>query len=113
MGYDLYDELMAKSKQLDVSVKALRKTGNDYGNAVANYRMKLAEELLKLKAEGYAITLAGDIARGKPEIARLKLDEISKEAIYKANLESINALKLQIKILQNQIDKEWGSNSEV
>ena len=41
--------------------------------------------------------------------AVLKFEEISKEAIYKANLESINALKLEIKIIQNQIDKEWGN----
>lgn len=111
MEYDLYNELMQKSKELDISVKSLRKTGTDYAEAYTNYRMALAEELLKLKAEGYAITLAGDIARGKPEIARLKFKEISTEAIYKANLESINAIKLQIKIIQEQINKEW-SNEE-
>ena len=61
-----------------------------------------------LKNEGFAITLAGDIARGKPEIAKLKFEEISKEAIYRANLESINALKLEIKIIQEQINKEYG-----
>lgn len=111
MGYDLYDELMKKSRELDVSVKALRNTGADYAEAYTNYRMELAKELMQLKAEGYAITLAGDIARGKPEIAKLKFKEITTEAIYKANLESINALKLQIKIIQEQINKEW-SNEE-
>ena len=109
MGYDLYDELMKKSNELDISVKSLRKTGSDYAEAYTNYRVELAKELMKLKAEGYAITLAGDIARGKPEIAKLKFKEISTEAIYKANLESINALKLQIKLIQNQIDKEYSN----
>ena len=61
-----------------------------------------------LKEEGYAITLAGDIARGKPEIARLKFKEISTEAIYKANQEAINSTKLQIKIIQEQLNKEYG-----
>lgn len=107
MEYDLYNELMQKSNELDISVKSLRKTGQEYAEAYTNYRMELAKELMKLKSEGYAITLAGDIARGKPEIARLKFQEIAKEAIYKANLESINAIKLQIKLLQSQIDKEW------
>lgn len=107
MEYDLYNELLDKSNKLDISVKQLRKTGRDYAEAYTNYRMELAKELMKLKSEGYAITLAGDIARGKPDIARLKFQEIAKEAIYKANLESINAIKLQIKLLQSQIDKEW------
>lgn len=109
MEYDLYNELMQKSKELDISIKSLRRTGRDYAEAFTNYRIKLAEELMKLKAEGYAITLAGDIARGKPEIAHLKFDEIAKEAIYKANLESINAIKVQIKIIQSQLDKEWSN----
>lgn len=67
---------------------------------------------MKLKDEGYAITLAGDIARGKPEIANLKFKEISTEAVYKANLETINVVKLQLKILENQLSREWSSSEE-
>ena len=106
---DLQLELNNKIKDLDVAIKSLRKTGSDYAKAYTDYRVALAKELMKLKDEGYAITLAGDIARGKPEIARLKFNEISKEAIYKANLESINATKLAIKIIQEQINKEYGN----
>ena len=105
---DIYNELQEKSRLLDNSIKMLRKTGSEYAKAYTDYRVALAKELLILKDEGYAITLAGDIARGKPEIAHLKFEEISKEAIYKANMESIKVLKLQIKILENQIEREYG-----
>lgn len=104
---DLYNEIQEKCKLLDNSIKMLRKTGSDYAKAYTDYRVALAKELVKLKDEGYAITLAGDISRGKSEIAHLKFEEISKEAIYKANMESINALKLEIKIIQEQLNKEW------
>lgn len=104
------NELQYKIKMLDACIKELAKTGKEYASAYTNYRVALAKELLKLKDEGYAITLAGDIARGKPEIAHLKFEEISKEVIYKANLESISAIKLTIKVLQEQINKEWGTN---
>lgn len=109
MEIDLYNTLMQKSKELDVAVKSLRKTGEEYAQAYTDYRVELAKELVKLKDEGYAITLAGDIARGKPAIARLKFLEISKEAIYKANLESINAIKLQIKLLNEQLSREFSN----
>lgn len=109
---DLVNQIQYLQKQLDISIKALRKTGEDYARAYTDYRVALAKELLELKNEGYAITLAGDIARGRTEIAKLKFKEISAEAIYKANLESINALKLQLKVLMNQYDKEWGNNNE-
>ena len=109
---DLYNELNNLISKLDVSVKSLRKTGSEYAKAYTDYRVALAKELMILKEEGYAITLAGDIARGKPEIAKLKFKEISSEAIYKANQESINALKLQIKIIQEQINKEFGASGK-
>ena len=95
------------SELLDKAIKELKNTGKDYAEAYTSYRIALAKELLKLKDEGMAITLAGDIARGKPEIARLKFNEISKEAIYKANLESINATKLRIKIIEEQIQRDY------
>lgn len=106
---DIYNEQEYKNRLLDASIKELAKTGREYAKAYTDYRMALAKELVKLKDEGYAISLASDIARGKPEIARLKFEEISKEAVYKANQETINALKLQIKILENQIGREWSN----
>lgn len=106
---DLQNNQEYISKLLDASIRELPKTGRDYAKAYTDYRVALAKELVKLKDEGYAITLAGDIARGKPEIARLKFEEISKEAIYKANQEAINWYKLQLKINDNQISREWSN----
>lgn len=108
---DLYREIMKSLEELDITISTLSKTGQDYGRAFTNYRIALSQELVKLKQEGYAISLAENIARGKPEIAKLKYEEISKEAIYKANLEKINAIKLKIKVLTNQYDKEWGNSN--
>ena len=108
---DLEVEKQRKLKELDIAIKSLRTTGSDYAKAYTDYRVALAQELVKLKDEGYAITLAGDIARGKPEIAKLKFREIATEAIYKANLESINATKLAIKIIQEQSNREWGNTN--
>lgn len=108
MGYDLYEKQQDLIRQLDVAVKQLRKTGQAYGGSYARYRIALAKELLKLKADNMPVTIAYDIARGKEEIALMKQDEICNEAIYNANLESINSLKLQIKILDKQIDREMG-----
>ena len=104
---DLSAERDSKLKELEIAIKSLRKTGSDYAKAYTDYRVALAKKLIVLKNEGYAITLAGDIARGDSEIAKLKFKEISTEAIYKANLESINAIKLALKIIEGQIGREW------
>lgn len=54
-------------------------------------------------------TLAYDVARGKEEIAKAKELEIITESLYESNKEAINAYKLQIKILENQFQREWGN----
>ena len=110
MNYDLMDELRAKNIQLDQSLKMLRKSGENYAKALASYRMAFSQELLKLRDEGYAISLAENIARGKREIAMLKQEQIIAESVYEANRESINVLKLQIKILNEQISREWAES---
>lgn len=104
---DLFQTLEQLIRDLDTSVKMLRVTGSDYAQAESNYRMLLSEAILKLEAEGRPVTNLYNIARGQKEIAKAKYEQISKEAIYKANLESIQATKLKIKVIQAQIDKEW------
>lgn len=106
---DLLEQINNVCSELDMAVRSLRQTGKDYAEAYTNYRMELAKELIKLKDEGYAITLAGDIARGKREIAMLKFKEITSEAVYKANLERINVNKLRAKLLDNQLSREWSN----
>ncbi len=106
---DLYELLQDKLNKLEVTLKNIRKTSKDYAEAYTNYRIELAKELVRLKDSGMAVTLAYDVARGKQEIAKLKYKEICNEAIYKANLEAINSIKLEIRIIQNQIDKEYGN----
>ena len=104
---DLLNTLEEKIEYLEKNIKTLRKTGEEYAKAYTDYRIALAEELLKLKNEGMAVTIAYDIARGKKDIAKLKYDEICKEAIYKANQEAINSIKLQLRIIENQIGREY------
>lgn len=109
---DLQLEIQNQLQILDMSIAKLKDTGRKYAESYSRYRIELAKELTKLKNEGMAVTIAYDIARGKREIASLKFAEIRDEAIYKANLESINATKLHIRILENQLQREWGNSSE-
>ena len=107
---DLFNELEQKIKELNIAIKSLRNTGRDYAEAYTEYRIKLAEKLVELKNNGMPVTIAYDVARGDREIAKAKFNEIAKEAVYKANQESINSTKLQIRIIESQLQREYGSN---
>lgn len=103
------EDLLRMKELNDLLTTALgeyKKRGYEYAKAYSNYRKLVAQELLKLKAEGMPITISYDIARGKEEVAQAKEQEIIAECLYKSCQEAIQAYKLQIKILQEQINKE-------
>lgn len=91
---------------LTTALAEYKKRGTDYAKAYKNYRVLLSQELLKLKAEGMPVTIAYDIARGTEQVANAKEQEIITECLYKSCQEAINTYKLQIKILQQNINKE-------
>lgn len=91
---------------LTTALAEYKKRGTDYAKAYKNYRVLLSQELLRLKAEGMPVTIAYDIARGTEQVANAKEQEIITECLYKSCQEAINTYKLQIKILQQNINKE-------
>ena len=105
---DLWSEIEQKIKELDVSVRALRKTGTEFATAERDYKKRLREEALKLKADGMAVTLIDKVVYGVPEVAELRFKRDVCEAVYQANQESINVLKLNIRIIESQLNREWG-----
>lgn len=110
MEHDLINTLNSKMKQLDISVKQLRKSGTDYAQAEKDYKVLLRQECLKLRDEGTAIGLIDKIAYGIPSVAEARFNRDIASAIYKANLESINAIKLTIRVISEQVNREWGAD---
>ena len=106
---DLYTELQTKTAQLDRSIKTLRQSGTAYAEAEKNYKILLRQECLKLRDEGMAIGMIDKTCYGIPSVAEARFKRDVAEAIYKANMEAINSLKLQMRLIENQIQREWGT----
>ena len=104
---DLYNELESKIQELEVSIRSLRKTGNNYAQAERDYKILLRQEVLKLRDEGQAIGVITLICYGIPSVAEARFKRDTAELIYRANQEAINSIKLQIRIIESQIDREW------
>lgn len=107
---DLYEEITKLIGELDISVRQLRKSGTERAEAEKRYKICLRKEALKLKAEGMAVTLINQIIYGIQEVADLRFDRDVKDAVYQANLEAINSTKLKLRILENQLNREWGKS---
>lgn len=109
MSYDLYDELKTKTQQLDASIRELRRTGTAYAQAERDYKILLRTECLKLRDDGMAIGLLEKTCYGIPSVAEARFKRDVAEAVYKANQEAINSLKLQMRIINDQLGREWSS----
>ena len=109
---DLFEAITRLTNELDVAVKMLRKSGTERAEAERKYKVCLRQEALKLREDNMAVTLINQIVYGIPEVANLRFDRDVKEAVYQANLESINSTKLKLRILENQLDREWRTSKE-
>lgn len=105
---DLLNELEQKIRELNISIKKLRETGTDYAEAEREYKITLRQEALKLRNdEKLPVTLINQIIYGIPLVAEKRFQRDVKEAIYKANMEAINSVKLQIRVIENQLQREY------
>ena len=108
----LYEELQSKTQQLDMSIKQLRKNGTEYAQAEKDYKVLLRQECLKLRDDGMAIGMIDKTCYGIPSVAEARFRRDVAEAVYKANLEAINSIKLQLRLIENQIQREWSQSGE-
>ena len=86
-----------------------RQSGIKYAENEAEYRKALRIAILNERAIGTPVTITGDLCRGREDIADMKLSRDSAEAVYKSSQEYINVLKLRLRIVEADIEREWSS----
>lgn len=107
---DLFNELQQKTKELEISIKSLRKTGTDYAQAEKDYKVLLRQECLKLRDSGMAIGMIDKVCYGIPSVAEARFKRDVAEAVYRANMEAINSIKLQMRLIEGQLQREYGTS---
>jgi len=106
---DLVNEMSSKVSLLDTAIRELGKRGQAYAEAEKQYKIALAQQILTEREKGVPVTIISDICRGNPKIAKLRFERDVAEVTYKSAMEAINSYKLQIRILDSQIEREWHS----
>lgn len=109
MIFDLQQERKELEERLMQEIEAYEKSGYQLAKNEAEYRKALRVEILLERANKTPVSIVSDICRGKPEIAELKLNRDCSEAVYSASKEAIHAIKLRLRILDEEITREWNS----
>lgn len=98
------------NKKLSESVRLMARYGREFAEAERDYKVQLAQTALALRAEDMPVTLIDKVVYGKPKVADARFKRDVAETMYNASKENINSLKLQIRILDAQISREWTQN---
>ena len=105
----LIDEIQNTFDLLSQSIKSLKRTSEAYAKAEMEYKIMLRQECLKLRDEGMAIGMISLTCYGIPSVAEARFKRDIAEANYKANQEAIQSYKLQLRLMDNQVSREWST----
>ena len=100
-------DLQGKVQMLDAALRQLGKRGTDYAQAEQDYRIALSKKIAIERENKTPVTIISDVCRGDPQVAKLKFQRDVAEVVYKSAMEACNVYKLQIRVLENQIDREY------
>ena len=109
MPDDLITALGEKVALLDAAIYQLGKRGRAAAEAEQDYRIGLRKKILEEREKGTPVTIIGDLCRGDPEIAKLRFRRDCAQVVYQSALEAINSYKLQLRLMDAQITREWNN----
>jgi hypothetical protein len=95
---EIIQEMRNVKTRMDKVIIEVYKQAKAKDKAEREYRIALAQEILKLKAEGIQATLIPDIARGNT--ADLKLARDSSKSLYDSARDSMETLRVEASMLQ-------------
>lgn len=109
---NLYEELRKLIEQLKICVKTLKSNGIDLAKKERIYKEQLREEITILKEEGTPTTLIDKLVYGDSNVAAKREERDIAEVTYKANLEAIGSIKMQMKAIEALINKDLENKNE-
>lgn len=106
---DLWQEIEKKCEMLEKAIKELAQNGYDKAEKERAYKIAISKKAFELKDIGTPATLINLVIYGIEEIAKLRYERDLAESKYNANQEYINVMKLQIRVLESQLNREYGN----
>ncbi len=91
-------EIHAASQRLSKSADALFTLGRSKAEAERDYRLALAQEILKLRAENVPVTIIENLAKGN--VSELLFQRDLADGQFQAGIKAADAIKVQVSALQ-------------
>lgn len=105
-GQELYAERERIKQSLETSLKRAYDNGIEMAEKTREYRKLLAQTVLRLKADGFQISIIEKVARGAEDVAQAEFEMVAAEVKYRASNENIMAQKKLLDIVEEDIRRE-------
>lgn len=105
---DLVNQLNELNRALSSSIKLMAKYGQECAAAERDYKIVLNQNVIKLKEKGERATTIPLLVYGVKEVADKRFKRDVAETMYETSKENVNSIKLQMRMLDAQLNREWG-----
>ncbi|WP_276789730.1 hypothetical protein [Veillonella magna] len=106
-SFELIQYLQNKRRELSHALQESKKRGIALANAEKNYKREKAKFIAKARMDKVAVTLVGDLAKGDMDISELRHERDIAKVLYLNAQEAINVYKLECRLVEAQIKREW------
>jgi len=107
------DDLVTKIQNLipetHQHIKNLQNWGIKKAEAEKEYQTALSQKVLIERDKGSAIGVISLTVKGDAEVAKKRYERDVAEVMYQVCQEKINISKLEARLLDSQIQREWGA----
>ena len=86
--------------------------GTKNAEAEKEYKIAVNKKALELRSQDTPVTLINQIIYGIPAVAEKRFKRDVAETMYNTNLEHINVTKLKLRLLEAQLNREYGSSGK-
>lgn len=97
-------------ERLDMCVAALgrgntqlKTLGLEKAKTERDYKVRQAQEILKLRIDKQPVTIIQDLVKGNEEVAELRLKRDIAQSDYYTAIEAMNNLRLEVEILRSKL----------
>ena len=105
-GFELTAEFNKQRELLDVAIRELKRRGQVKAQAEHDYKVAQTKKMYLLREDGQPVTIISDLVKGDPEIADLRMKRDLGKTLYESNQQKIYQLKMEIGIIERQMDNE-------
>lgn len=104
---ELITQLNDLNAQLSQGIKLMGRYGREYAQAEHDYKIELAKEAIRLREKDIPVTMIQLRIYGTGDVPDKRFKRDTAQVMYNTAQENINAIKLKMRLLEAQIDREY------